>query len=103
MVAAIKGYDGYGAVRLAMLWSAYTFCRPGEVRRAEWREIIWDKQEWRIPSEKMKMRREHRVPLPVQCMSILETLRAQAVPTNGLHKIGNDRAWFSQHGVDPAE
>ena len=76
-MSAIKAYIGYGAVRLAMLWSAYTFCRPGEVRRAEWREIIWDKQEWRIPPEKMKMRREHRVPLSTQCMSILETLRAE--------------------------
>ena len=77
LMSAIKAYIGYGAVRLAMLWSAYTFCRPGEVRRAEWREIIWDKQEWRIPPEKMKMRREHRVPLSTQCMSILETLRAE--------------------------
>lgn len=35
----------------------YTFCRPGEIRHAEWSEINFDKAEWRIPAEKMKMQR----------------------------------------------
>lgn len=61
-----------GTVRQAMLWNAYTFCRPGEVRRAEWAEIDFEKRLWIIPPEKMKMKREHRVPLPRQCFDILE-------------------------------
>ena len=75
LMAAIDAYVGYGVTRAALYWSAYTFCRPGEVRRAEWSEIFWDEKEWRIPPEKMKMRFEHRVPLCRQCMDILYELR----------------------------
>lgn len=102
LMAAIKGYEGYGAVRLAMLWSAYTFCRPGEVRRAEWREIVWDKQEWRIPPEKMKMRREHRVPLSAQCMSIIEILRAQRRSDIWLFPSPRPGKPLSENGVSAA-
>ena len=75
LLLSIREYRGAFVTRMAMLWSAYTFCRPGEVRKAEWSEIVWDKQEWRIPAEKMKMRFEHRVPLSTQCMKILEDLQ----------------------------
>lgn len=61
-----------GTVQQAMLWSAYTFCRPVEVRQAEWEEIDFERKMWIIPAEKMKMRREHRVPLSSQCMKILQ-------------------------------
>lgn len=74
LIASILVYKGSAVTRSAMLWSAYTFCRPGEIRRAEWSEIDWEKKEWRIPAEKMKMRFEHRVPLAHQCMAILTTL-----------------------------
>lgn len=75
LMASIDGYTGFSITRYAMYWSAYTFCRPGEVRQAEWKEIFWDEKEWRIPPEKMKMRFEHRVPLCRQCMAILYALR----------------------------
>jgi integrase len=58
--------------RLAMIFSALTFCRPGEVRHAEWSEINND--EWRIPEGKMKMKREHIVPLSRQSMELLDTI-----------------------------
>jgi integrase len=76
LMASIREYNGSSVVRNAMLWSAYTFCRPGEVRRAEWSEIEWEKKEWRIPAAKMKMRLEHRVPLAGQCMEILSEMHA---------------------------
>ncbi len=75
LMRSIRGYQGSFITRAAMLWSAYTFCRPGEVRRAEWSEIDWEKQVWRIPAEKMKMRFEHRVPLARQCMALLEEVQ----------------------------
>ncbi len=75
LMASIREYQGNVVTRSALFWSAYTFCRPGEVRRAEWKEIHWDKLEWRIPPEKMKMRLEHRVPLARQCIAILEDLK----------------------------
>lgn len=55
----------------ALLFSAYTFCRPTEIRHAEWSDVNFETATWIIPAQKMKMRREHRVPLSKQCMDIL--------------------------------
>ena len=76
LMANIELYAGGIVMRMALKWSALTFCRPGEVRKAEWSEIDFEKRVWKIPAEKMKMRKEHRVPLSRQCMEILDTLRA---------------------------
>ncbi len=59
-------------VRNMLLFSAYTFCRPGEIHKASWEEIDFAAKEWRIPAERMKMRVEHRVPLSKQCIKILQ-------------------------------
>ncbi len=60
---------------LALRFSAYTFCRPGEVRHAEWSEIDYTEKLWRIPKEKMKMKTPHLVPLTTQLLALLEKLR----------------------------
>jgi integrase len=55
--------------------AAHVFVRPGELRHAEWKEFNLDAAVWNIPAEKMKMRRQHRVPLARQSLSILGDLR----------------------------
>lgn len=72
LLRAVSSYR-YPVLRTAMLFSIYTFCRPGEVRRAEWCEIV--DAEWRIPAEKMKMRRMHVVPLCEQCLQVVDDIR----------------------------
>lgn len=62
-------------VRCALKFSALTFCRPGEIRHAEWSEIDFENSEWRIPAEKMKMKRTHIVPLSTQTVELLKFLR----------------------------
>ena len=74
LIRGILAYP-YPVVRCGLMFSALTFCRPGEVRHAEWSEIDLDRQEWRIPAEKMKMRRAHIVPLATQTLKLLEELR----------------------------
>jgi integrase len=54
---------------------AYTFVRPGELRGATWDEIDLDATTWRIPAERMKMRRPHIVPLARQTVELLRDLR----------------------------
>lgn len=73
----IKNMAAYRSVvvRHALFFSLYTFCRPGEVRAAEWAEIDWDKNEWKIPAEKMKKNRPHIVPLCSQCRALLDSLK----------------------------
>ncbi|MDR3279105.1 MAG: integrase arm-type DNA-binding domain-containing protein, partial [Synergistaceae bacterium] len=72
LLRAIDIYPG-GVVRMAMMFSALTFCRPGEIRHAEWSEINGD--EWKIAAEKMKMRRPHIVPLSLQAVDVLDKIK----------------------------
>ena len=72
LMRAMKAYP-YTVMRCAMLFSVYTFARPGEVRAAEWTEFNDDV--WDIPAGKMKMKRRHIVPLSSQVKAILEELR----------------------------
>ena len=53
---------------------AYLFTRPVELRTAPWSEFDLDAGEWRIPPERMKMKRPHVVPLPTQAIALLREL-----------------------------
>ena len=70
----IDGYQGTFVGRCAMRLAPLVFVRPGELRKAEWLEIDWDKAEWRIPAERMKARVLHIVPLSTQAVEILREL-----------------------------
>lgn len=61
--------------RLSLKLAALTFVRAGELTSAEWSEIKWDDNLWRIPAAKMKMKRPHLVPLAGQTVDALRELR----------------------------
>ena len=75
LMLAIDDYQGSLVVRSSLLFSALTFCRPGEIRHAEWTEIDFDEELWTIPAEKMKGRVEHKVPLARQTLEVLHGIR----------------------------
>jgi len=75
LMRAIDDYQGSFIVKCAMQLSALSFTRPGEIRHAEWAEFDIEKTEWRIPAEKMKMRRIHVIPLSRQAITVIESLR----------------------------
>ena len=58
------------AIRIA----PYVLLRPGNICEGEWAEINFSTCEWTISAEKMKMRRQHIVPLSTQAMEILQYL-----------------------------
>jgi len=72
LLRAIEGYDGQPVVRHALRLAPLVFVRPGELRHAEWAEIDFERGEWRIPAEKMKMGEAHLVPLSRQALAILK-------------------------------
>lgn len=74
LLRAIDGYSGQPASRAALALAPLTFVRPGELRMARWPEIDLDAALWRIPSVRMKMKREHIVPLSRQAVAILREL-----------------------------
>jgi len=49
-----------------------TAVRTSEGLRATWNEIDLERRVWTVPIERMKMRREHRVPLSNQAMELLQ-------------------------------
>jgi integrase len=71
LMASINEYDGWPTLRAALQFLALTMVRPGEVRHMRRPEIIWPKSIWRIPAERMKMRRPHDVPLSKQALAVL--------------------------------
>ncbi len=62
-------YETHGAFLL--MW--HTLCRPSEAAGAQWSEVDLAAALWRIPEDRMKKRKAHTIPLPVQAV---ETLRA---------------------------
>lgn len=59
------------ALELVML----TAVRVSEAVGARWAEFDLDGAQWRIPAERMKMGREHVVPLSVQAVALLKRLQ----------------------------
>lgn len=75
LLNAIDAFDGQPTTRIALQLLALLAQRPGEIRAAEWREFELDERVWMIPASKMKMRRDHYVPLPQQAITLLDELR----------------------------
>jgi integrase len=60
-----------------------TFVRTSELLGAKWAEIDFENAEWVIPAERMKMKRQHIVPLSKQALIILQEMM----------KINGKREW----------
>jgi integrase len=75
LLRAIDNFDGQATTKTALRLLAIVFPRPGELRMAEWSEFDLDNAVWTIPAHRAKMRREHRIPLPLQAVAELEALR----------------------------
>lgn len=54
-----------------------TACRSGEVRGMRWSEVDWQQRLWIIPTERMKAKLSHQVPLSPRACAILEQQRGQ--------------------------
>lgn len=71
----LSAYDGDLQTKLGLKLLVLTFVRSSELRGAKWAEINFEKAEWRIPAERMKMNELHIVPLPQQAIDILKQLQ----------------------------
>jgi integrase len=80
LLRAIDAYTGHKITRLAMQVSPHVMARPGELRMAEWPEFDLSNAVWKIPAERMKMRRPHQIPLSRQVLAYLEELLALTGP-----------------------
>ena len=72
------------AARLALEFLILTATRTSEVRLMTWDEVDAQGRTWAVPAVRMKMRREHRVPIADRAVAILDEARTLA---------GNDSQW----------
>ena len=72
--AALEAVDQCNSgpvTKLAFHFMVLTAARSGEVRGATWNEIDLDNATWTVSAERMKSRREHRVPLSGRALEVL--------------------------------
>lgn len=60
---------------LAVQFMMLTFVRTSEMIKAEWKEFDFEDKTWLIPAHRMKMGKEHLVPLSDQAIKVLEQIR----------------------------
>lgn len=77
MLAKAEAEHAHPVTKLALRFLALTSVRPGEVRGLRWEELRLDGPEptWHVPAERMKMKREHSVPLARQAVEVLAAAR----------------------------
>lgn len=99
----LEDYTGAGVIKDAILFQILTMTRPGEVRGAVQSEFDLDNCKWRISPDRMKMRREHIVPLSDQAMELVER---HWIDVEGVELIfpslNSNRKWLSENAFNSA-
>lgn len=75
LLREIDVFEGQVTTRIALRLLALLAQRPGELRHAKWSEFDETERVWAIPAGKIKMRRDHFVPLADQAIVLLDELR----------------------------
>lgn len=88
LLRAVDASEGWASISAAIQFTLLTAARPGEVRGATWGEIDIEGEVWRIPAARMKMRRDHEVPLSFAAIRVLQKMR----PLSGMW--GDERIVF---------
>lgn len=86
-IERLQASDALAARALEFL--ILTTCRSQEVLKAQWDEIHLASALWIVPALRMKARREHRVPLSSQAMTLL----------NSLNEAGTSKFVFPGHAA----
>ena len=73
LLRALDSYNGSIIVSCAMRLAPLVFVRPGELRKAEWKDIDLENAEWRFTITKTNT--PHIVPLSKQAIDILEEMK----------------------------
>ena len=75
-IETVRAGSAQPAVKLAFEFLVLTATRSGEVRGAQWAEIDTTDYVWTLSAQRMKAKREHRVPLCGRALEILDAARA---------------------------
>jgi len=74
-IKVLRKTDANKTAQLAFEFLILTAARTNEVINAIWDEINLKEKTWTIPGNRMKTKREHRIPLSRHCIEILKEVR----------------------------
>ena len=75
-LAVVRSSKAFPTTVLTFEFLVHTATRSNEVRNAVWSEIDPDTGSWTIPRERMKQKKEHRIPLTPETQGILAQAKA---------------------------
>lgn len=81
-IEAVKASGARSTTKLALEFLILTATRSVETREALWQEIEFHEADgatratWTIPKERIKMKRDHRVPLSIRALEVLREVKA---------------------------
>jgi integrase len=87
----------HGIAARALEFTILTAARTGETLGATWDEIDLQAKVWTVPAARMKMDREHRVPLSDRAVEVLKALPTE--DGNNFVFIGKTRARLNDKGM----
>lgn len=88
-MTALRAQEGVAA--RALEYTIITAARTGETLGAKWDEIDMADKVWMLSSERMKGRKEHRVPLSTNALSILDEMRRGRIANQEFVFLGGKR------------
>jgi len=99
----LDAYSGAGVIKDAILFQILTMTRPGETRGAKQPEFDLASATWCIPADRMKMRRDHIVPLAKQARALVAR---NWIDVKGVELIfpslNSNRKWLSENAFNSA-
>lgn len=98
-ITQIRARQAAGITALLLEFIALAACRTGEARFATWDEIDLKERIWSIPAGRMKMRRDHVVPITARMATILAEAKQQHALAGGK----NDYVFVNTKGVALSE
>ena len=85
-LARVRACDAWIGTRLLFEYLVLTAVRTNEARGALWSEMDLDSAMWTVPAERMKMRKQHRVPLSSAVLSLLREARDSPLLSAARHR-----------------
>jgi integrase len=79
LMKAIQYSNARVTTRCLIEFQLHTMTRPREAAEVQWAEIDFKNQVWAIPAHRMKMKKEHKIPLTGQVLELLNLMK----PING--------------------
>ena len=101
LLRRLDEYTGWPVIQAAMKFQILTCTRPGETRGAKKQEFDLEARVWTIPAERMKMRREHKVPLSHQALKIVSEYWPETEAIELIFpSLLSNRKWLSENAFN---